>query len=499
MLIKGKAEGIGQVCVRQTHSIGMDVKAPAHYIRAGFSKTGWTDQTAIAWLHPDAKSLKPRGAEMEVKQGSIPPGPQEAYKASDDMLDWMSRQFRIFGDIYKASVYQTSVYAIRDVEFAHHVLVENWQNYVKGQHIERVALLLGNGLMVSEGELWKRQRRMIQPNFNHESIGPLTKLITAVNSNLLRNWMLTAERNESVNVTRDVSTMSLEIILRFIFGEDYERVGFHFDLLSQETARDMRFASSFRALRKIVLQIIDRRRGEAATSADTLGMLMQVHDRQSGASMDANQLIDEILTLIVAGHETTASTLNWTWYLISQHPDVERNLSEELDRLPTFSEYDDLPKFLYTRQIIDEAMRLYPAGWLLTRKALHDDQLGEYFVPAGTEIYVAPYFIQRNPNIWEEPDCFNPDRFRLDNAKHRHRLATIPFSSGPRNCIGALLARVEMQIHLMTIAKHLRLRYVQSRPIELDAGVNLRSKFDFIMYPEAREASETRVPLRVSA
>jgi cytochrome P450 len=425
---------------------------------------------------------------MEVKQGRIPPGPQEPYTPTVDLLDWMGHQFRTFGDIYKASVYETSVYAIRDVEFAQHVLVENWQNYVKGQHIERVALLLGNGLMVSEGELWKRQRRMIQPAFNHESIGPLTKLMTAVNSELLRKWQLAAQRNESVNVTRAVSGMALEVMLRFILGDDYDTVGSHFELLSQEKARDMRFACSFRALRKIMLQVIDRRRKDPVTSTDALRMLMQVRDRQSGELMEDLQLIDEILTLVVAGHETTASTLNWTWYLISQHPDVDRKLSNELNCL-TFSEFDDLPRFLYTRQVIDETMRLYPAGWLLTRKALRDDRLGEYFVPAGTEIYVPPYFIQRHPNVWEEPDCFNPDRFRSDNLKHRHRLATIPFSAGPRNCIGALFARIEMQIHLLTIARHLRLRYVQSRPIELDAGVNLRSRYDFIMYPEIRAAS----------
>jgi len=398
----------------------------------------------------------------------------------------MGRQFRIFGDIYKASVYGTSVYAIRDVEFAHHVLVENWQNYVKGLLIKRVALLLGNGLMVSKGDLWKRQRRMIQPAFNHESIGPLTKMMTAVNSELLRKWQLAARRKESVNVTRDVSGMALEVVLRFILGDDYERVGFHFDLLSQEQARNMEFALSFRALGKVILQVIDRRRKDPATSTDALGMLMQARDPQSGQSMQDRQLIDEILTLIVAGHETTASTLNWAWYLISQHPEVEQSLSNELATLTTSSEFGDLPKFLYTRQIIDEAMRLYPAGWLLTRKALRDDRLGEYFVPAGTEIYVSPYFIQRHPDLWEEPDRFNPDRFRPDNSRHRHRLATIPFSAGPRNCIGALFARVEMQIHLMTIGRYLRLRYIQSRPIELEAGVNLRSKYDFIMYPEAK-------------
>jgi cytochrome P450 len=423
---------------------------------------------------------------MEVIHGRIPPGPEAKYRSTDDLLDWMGRQFDTFGDIYKASVYGTSMYATRDVEFAHYVLVENWQNYVKGQGIKRVALLLGNGLMVSKGNLWKRQRRMIQPAFNPESVAASTKLIAAVNRELLRKWQFAAQRNESVNVTRDVSSMALEVVLRFIFGEDYENVRLDFDLLSQEPGRNMDFARSFRALGKIILQVIDRRRKDLATSTDVLGMLMQARDPQNGQSMEDTQLVDEILTLIVAGHETTASTLNWTWYLISQHPEVEQKLWNELNILTRPSEIDDLPRFLYTRQIIEEAMRLYPAGWLVTRRALRDDRLGEYFVPAGTEIYIPPYFIQRHPDLWEEPDHFNPDRFRPENSRHRHRLATIPFSAGPRNCVGALFARIEMQIHLMTIAKYIRLRYIQSKPIELEAGVNLRSKHDFIMHPEAR-------------
>ena len=426
---------------------------------------------------------------MEIQRGRIPPGPQEKYKISDDLLQWMSLQFGVFGDIYKASVYETSVYAVRDVEFAHRVLVENWQNYAKGQAIRRVALLLGNGLMVSKGDLWKRQRRMIQPTFNHESIGRSTQLITAVNTELAGKWQLAAQRNASVNVTRDVSSMALEVVLRFVLGEDYERVGSHFGFISQEPARNMEFACAFRGLGKVILQVIDQRRKDAATSTDALAMFMQARDAQSGQPMQDGQLIDEILTLIVAGHETTASTLNWAWYLISQHPEVEQKLFDELDTLSAGFEFGDLPRYLYTRQIIDETMRLYPAGWVVTRKALGDDWLGEYFVPAGTEIYIAPYFIQRHPHLWEEPDRFNPDRFRPENSRHRHRLATIPFSAGPRNCIGEHFARIEMQIHLMTIARCLRLRYIPSGPIELDAGVNLRSKYDFIMYPQAKAKS----------
>jgi cytochrome P450 len=425
-------------------------------------------------------------ADTPVEYGRIPPGPQEKYRPNDDLLEWMGRQFEAFGDIYKASVYETSVYAIRNIEFAHHVLVENWQNYVKGQAIRRVALLLGNGLMVSKGDLWKRQRRMIQPTFNHESIGRSTKLIAAVNTKLLRKWQLAAQSNESVNVTRDVSSMALEVVLRFILGNDYEPVGFHFDLLSQEPARNMEFAVSFRALGKTILQVIERRRKDTTISTDALGSLMQARDPESGRLMQDSQLVDEILTMIVAGHETTASTLNWVWYLISQHPDVEQKLSNELDTLPSCFEFVDLPRFLYARQIIDEAMRLYPAGWLLTRRALRNDRLGEYFVPSGTEIYVPPYFIQRHPDSWEEPDRFNPDRFRPDNTRRRHRLATIPFSTGPRNCIGEHFARMEMQVHLTTIGRSLRLRYIPTKPVELEAGVNLRSKYDFIMYPEAK-------------
>jgi cytochrome P450 len=426
---------------------------------------------------------------MHVKQVVIPPGPHGEYRPTNDLLDWMGSQFAIFGDTYRASMYGTTVYATRDIEFAHHVLVENWQNYVKGQFIERVALLLGNGLMVSEGELWKRQRRMIQPAFSHESIGSLFKMIVAVNSRLLERWQSSAEKIESVNVTRDVSGMALEVVLRFIFGADYDAVGFHFDLLSDEHSRTMAFARSFRALGKVILQLIEQRRKNSASSADALGMLMRARDPQTGHLMEDHQLVDEILTLIVAGHETTASTLNWAWYLLSQHPEVEQKLTAELNDLPPFSDLDDLRRFVYTRQVIDETMRLYPAGWLMTRKALGDDRLGEYFVPAGTEVYVTPYFIQRHPRLWEEPERFDPDRFRPDNSKNRHGLATIPFSAGPRNCIGGLFARFEMQIHLAIIARYVRLRYMQSQPIELDAGVNLRSKCDFIMHPQSKMAT----------
>ena len=186
--------------------------------------------------------------------------------------------------------------------------------------------------------------------------------------------------------------------------------------------------------------------------------------------------------------------MNWAWYLLSQHPHIEDKMSQELASVPVgdVPSLDDLPRFTYTRQVLEETLRLYPAGWLMTRRALRDDQFGEYFVPAGTEIYIPPYFIQRHPALWRDPDQFDPDRFDPAQPQDRHPLALLPFSAGPRNCIGELLARVEMQIHLMTIAKRLRLRYDDKTPPELDAGVNLRSRHDFFMTPEIRSPANNK-------
>ena len=429
---------------------------------------------------------------MTTIRGRIPPGPAEKYCVTQGLSSWMGDQFERFGDIYKASIYGISVYVVRDPRYAQHVLRDNWQNYSKGQAIKRVALLLGNGLMVSEGELWKTQRRMIQPAFHRKTIGALTEVIRTSNVALLRRWEQAAHKKVSVNVTRDVSFVALEVVLISLFGVDYERIAPHFNILTEESARNLEFAQAFRSLGKIVLQLVAQRRKDEIASNDILGMLIEARDQKTGQAVPDRQLVNEIKTLIVAGHETTASTLNWTWYLLSQHPEVEEKLSSELNNLlgSQIPGLDDLPKFAYTRQVIDEALRLYPAGWLLTRRALKDDHLGDYFVPAGTEIYISPYFIHRHPNLWENPDRFDPDRFGPDHSHERHPLAMLPFSAGPRNCIGELFARVEMQIHLMTIAKQLRLRFVEKNPPELDFGVNLRSKHDFMMNPEIRALAD---------
>ena len=417
----------------------------------------------------------------------VPPGPTEQYSSAEDLFHWMNRNFECYGDIYKASVSGNDVYVISAPEYCEHILRRNWQNYPrKGLVVKRIALALGNNLITSNGELWASQRRMIQPAFTKSAIGRLNDMIAGVNAEFLHEWREAAKRGKTVNVTRDVSFLVLKITLMSIFGDDYETVAPHFKFFADEVTRDFKFAQTLGLLRELVLRIVAQRRRENRMSTDSLGVMMQARDRDSGEPMSDAQLAREVLNLVVAGHETTASLLNWMWYLLATHPEAQTRLAIEFNQLPWEGNprMDMLPKYSYTRQVIDEALRLYPPLWLMTRRALNDDRLGEYFVPAGTEMYISPYLIQRSPHLWEVPDQFDPDRLSSDNGLDRHELALCPFGAGPRKCIGDFFARVEIQMHLMMFGKELWLRSCETNPPEIATGVNLVSKHDLYMLPE---------------
>jgi cytochrome P450 len=411
----------------------------------------------------------------------VPPGPDEAFNTTDDLLSWLVRQFERYGNIYKATINGFSTYVLSDPRYADHVLRRNWQNYTKGWTIRRVGFLLGKGLMVSEGTLWQSQRRMIQPSLHR--LPSFQQAIVAANAEVAGNWTQAAQRGLQVNVTRDTSLLALNVILGIVFGDDTSAYAADFRTVFEDTRRDLHFAQNFRALRIRLLELIGHRRRGEHERLDLLGMLMSVRSRD-GQAMSDPQLMNEIMTLVVAGHETTASTLNWIWYLLARHPSVEQRLSREIADTPL-----DLcapESCTYANQVIEEVLRLYPPGWLLTRRAIADDQVDGYFVPAGTEIYISPYLIQRNPEYWPSPSDFDPDRFEESRVKERHPLASIPFSAGPRNCVGEALARAEIQLHLATIARSLRLRYEEAEAPRLVAEVNLRSARDFLMTPELK-------------
>jgi cytochrome P450 len=424
---------------------------------------------------------------MTQASARIPPGPTAPYQSTEDLFAWMNENYARYGDIYKASVYGGDVYVVSDPVYCDRILRWNWQNYPrKGQVVKRISLLLGNGLISSNGDFWANQRRMIQPSFTKGAVGALIDTITQVNLELLENWTGAAERAAEVNVTLEVSQMVLKFTLLAIFGEDYARVAPQCSILAEESARTIEFAQTFRPLSKLIVEIARERRAQGTLGHDILGRMMQARDRERGEPMPDAQLAREAMTLIVAGHETTAGLLNWLWYLLSRHPEVHSELLREFDSMPWSDQptMESLPRYAYTRQVIDEALRLYPPLWLMTRKAVNDDVLGEFLVPAGTEIYISPYLIQRNPHLWEAPAEFRPQRLLADARGERHELALCPFGAGPRNCIGELFARVEIQVHVMMFARALRLRYDETRPPEITTGLNLLSKHDFMMRPE---------------
>ena len=233
-----------------------------------------------------------------------------------------------------------------------------------------------------------------------------------------------------------------------------------------------------------MVELIERRLRGKSKGTDILGLLMNARG-QDGESMPDSQVVKEAMTIIVAGHETTASTLSMIWYLLSQNREVEMRLSAELSGLMSskFPDMEALANFAYTRLVIDEALRLYPPGWLMTRRAIEDDYLGEYYVPAGTEVYISPYVIQRHQDLWLEPESFHPERFKSTDVGEKRSAAMLPFSAGPRNCIGN--ARTEMQVHLITVASHIRLALCQTGSAGI-RSVNLRSRHDFIMSPEMK-------------
>ncbi|MDO9314985.1 MAG: cytochrome P450 [Burkholderiaceae bacterium] len=434
-------------------------------------------------------------------QDVLAPGPQERFDldANDESLPLLQESKLRYGDICRVMT-QTRAsdsVVIHDPDDIRHVLLTNRGNYVKGVGLERVRVLLGNGLIVNDGESWARQRRMMQPIFHSQVIRGFSTFMERLNLELIERWAGHAERGKPINLTRELSEVTLSIVLRALFSADLDRLiasegSSPFDLLTRETRRDLPFAAKFRALTRHVLAMIDARRKEQRIEMDLLSMLMEARDKDSGEAMPDRALLDEIMTLIVAGHETTASTLNWTWYLLSQHPEVEARLHESIaaatpTAAPMATPSDAPPEAnSYVERVLQEAMRLYPPGWLFTRRALKDDRLGGYHVPAGTDIFICPYLLHRHAKHWDRPDDFDPQRFEPAVAESRHRFAFLPFSAGPRYCIGASFAMAEMTMHMNMVAQRFRLRYACDESPRAEFQINLRTRQDVDMHVVAR-------------
>ena len=423
---------------------------------------------------------------------AIPPGPSAGFDldGSDETLARLREYSANYGDFYR--VFSPSRgsygYVINHPDDVKHVLLSNHRNYTKGAGMDRVKILLGSGIMTSEGELWRRQRRMIQPAFHRHVLDRFGSLIAEVNDKYAGRWAASAARGEPIDVVEETSEMTLEIVLRSIFGDDLARLEREFganpfDVVTKEANRDLKFAFRFRSLSKLVGELIARRRCVPEERFDFLDMLMATRSRDTGEGMSERELIDEIMTLIVAGHETTAAALAWTWILIADHPDAAQRLEAEADRSGATATLGlaEAERLAFTRQVIQESLRLYPPGWLFTRRNIDADVLGGYPIGPRTDVFISPYMLHRHPAYWDEPEEFRPERFAPANSAERHRFAYIPFSVGPRHCIGENLAMFEMLVHLRTMCRRLRLRRASADPVEFAAQINLRPRSNLMM------------------
>ncbi len=297
-----------------------------------------------------------------------PPGPPEPVDIafSDDAIGRLMEMFEVHGDFYRFHNPGTRshVYVLTHPEYAKQVLITHYKKFVKGFGIDRVKILLGEGIMTSEGDFWHRQRRMIQPSFHRTILSRFLPMVREKNVQLRDSWRAIARAGGTINVDEDTSVMTLALVLDSIFSEDLDRIiarhgSNPFLLVTEESARNLQFAARFRALGEIILDVIERRRREDRRPFDLMSMLMDARDRATGEAMSDRELLDEIMTLIIAGHETTATALTWTWYLLSQHPDAAARLRQEAAALP-----EDLPmtvenvqQLAYTRQVIEEQNR----------------------------------------------------------------------------------------------------------------------------------------------
>ncbi len=429
----------------------------------------------------------------------LPPGPDTPYdlnttaESFHDLQPWVKTWPEMFS-LQPVKRKEPALF-VNHPDYLKRILVSNHEAYQKGVGFERVKMLLGNGIITSDGPFWRKQRRMIQPAFSRDMIARLAGQMKQLNLQLLEKWHNLARQQAVINITDVTNELALNIILRALFSEDMDRVladaGHNpFAILTDTSARDLKLAVKFRALTQLVGDIIAQRRKQPANTLDDfLNVFIQARDKDSGEPMTDKEMIDEIMTLIVAGSETSATTMNWVWYRLSQHPEVEARLHAEVDaasyeQVPGFEHIDQLA---YTRQVVEEVLRLYPPVWLYTRKAIKPDKLGEYDVTPGMDIFISPYYLHRREDIWPEPEKFDPQRFTPEAVKQRHKQAYIPFSAGPRRCIGDFFGIVETQIHFGLMCRHFKMTHVADHPVELAPEINLRTRHPINMQLQIRD------------
>src|SRR5476649_1400387 len=430
-----------------------------------------------------------------------------------DPLRMLMQSFREHGYVVRFTFGPIVAHLVSSPDGAQQVLAENNKNYGKQTRgFKNLRYVLGNGLLTAEGDFWKRQRRIAQPGFHRQKIAGFAQtMVRAAEATAER---LEAKRGQTLDVSAEMSRLTLRIVGETLLGHDPSdaadevgsAVSYLLHIANIRTSRvidlppifptkeNRLFRKAIGTLDEVVMRIIhERRREEQAlpatggartraaleTRGDLLSMLMEAKDAETGQSMDDQQLRDEAMTIFLAGHETTAMAMTFTMLCLARSPPVLRELREELaqtlnGRSPTL---EDLPKLRFNKMVVQEAMRLYPPAWVITRSVNEADQIGGYDIPAGSLVFISPYVTHRHPRYWDDPEGFDPRRFEREPAKG----AYYPFGAGPRQCIGSAFAMMEAELVLATLAQRVRLELAPGAPVELDPSITLRPKNGLLM------------------
>lgn len=464
----------------------------------------------------EAPAITPT-APVPVCTGGSPFGVAKGF--SSDPLGTLSDVFASHGDVVKVRFFANQYfYLLSDPDSVRHVFATNADNYSKAPHPAFVLLghVMGKGLVTSDGALWLRQRKLAQPAFTKQRVEGYGRMMTIATRRMLARWGVTDQSSAPLNIDAEMMRLTLEIVGQSLFSLDIAseagRVGAAFNNVSDQFAKLLghplgqllvampflpsikQFNANIATLDEVVADVIDDRRRRPGDRGDLLSLLMAATDQSTGKGMDDAQLRDEVMTLLLSGHETTADALTWAFYLLDRHLEVRERLEAEIDAVLGGREacVRDLADLPYSRMVIQETLRLYPPIFLFARWSQGADVVAGHPIPQDANMMVSPYVLHRHPDFWEQPERFDPERFTPRAAAARHPYAYMPFGGGPRQCIGVHFALMEAQLLLITIVGAARLRCTPGHRALPGPQMTLRPRGGMPMFASPRHPAPVK-------
>jgi cytochrome P450 len=426
-----------------------------------------------------------------------PPGPplttlvKNTFRLLRDRREFLLKAREDYGDVVRIPTLFGSFYLAFHPRDVRRILQENYRNYNRETiEFRLVSLVVGDSLLTTDGPSWLAQRRLMQPAFHHRHLAALGQSMSEIAQARLKDWEARGliDSGVTLDVSVEMNDLTLETVARALFGmevnEEILRVSQTFTtvqrlalealslpfLLLLPTPQRHRFRKACRELNEVVDMIIQTRRQQPEGYGDLLEMILQARD-ETGQGMDDQQARQEVLTMLLAGYETTASGLTWTLYLLGQYPAVQEQVRAELRQVlgGKVPGVEDFPRLPVLRRVLDEALRLYPPAWMYSRRAVERDELSGYTLPKGASIIICPYVTHRHPAFWDSPDTFDPERFLPERSKERIQGAYFPFGNGPHICIGNQFALTEAQLFLATLLSRYAVRLVPGTEVTPEA------------------------------